>query len=125
MRGYATDEILRVVGRFGQLEVLSLDGSHITDAGLAHLKRLKALRQLRLSHTEVSNVGLGHLRGLSALEVIDLRGTKVTEAGVTELKRALPRAEILSEASPGQRREEPQLPAHQGRLPGLAVPVVM
>ncbi len=124
-RGHATDEILRVVGRFGQLEVLSLDGSHITDAGLVHLKRLKALRQLRLAHTEVSNAGLGHLRGLSALEVIDLRGTKVTETGVMELQRTLPRTQILSEDSPRQRREEPQLPAQQGRLPGLAVPIVM
>ncbi len=124
-RGHATDKILRVVGRFGRLEELSLDGSHISDAGLVHLKELKALRRLTLSHTGVSDAGLGHLHGLSALEVVDLRNTKVTETGVTELKRALPRAEILSESLPGQRREEPELPGHQGRLPGLAVPVVM
>jgi hypothetical protein len=56
--------------RFPNLYVLSLSGTNITDAGLAHL------------------AGLGQLR------VLVLNGTRVTQTASSNLKRALPKLEI-------------------------------
>ena len=96
-----TDGTLRLVARFDQLEVLSLDGADVTDVGLARLTRLKELRRLTLSRTRVTDRGLACLKELPALEFIDLRDTQVTPAGIRALEQALPMAEILASEPDG------------------------
>jgi len=99
-RGHVTDETLQLVGRFGELQVLSLDSADVTDAGLVSLRGLKALERLKLSRTPLTDAGLSHLMVLARLRTIDLRGTHVTPAGVrAALRRALPMAEILADES--------------------------
>jgi hypothetical protein len=97
------------------------DRDQITDAGLAHLKRLRNLRQLRLECPKISPAGLAHLGGLKDLDTLyvatmpvtdagldhlkaltklqrlDLRQTKVTVEGVKKLAAALPRCTIVSD----------------------------
>jgi hypothetical protein len=67
-----------------------LDGTKLTDAGLAHLNELTRLRVLDLTDTQVTDAGLAHLTGLKGLQRLHLTGTKVTDAGLahlTNLKR--------------------------------------
>jgi len=54
--------------------VITVDGngSHITDAGLEHLRGLTQLRELFLRSTQVTNAGLIHLRGLTQLKGLSL-----------------------------------------------------
>ena len=76
------------------IEVLCLEDTQVTDAGLKHLKRLPKLSWLELGNTKVTDAGLEHLRSLTGLERLHLDGTQVTDAGVNELKRALPNLEV-------------------------------
>jgi hypothetical protein len=70
--------------------ILILDGTQVSDTGLAHLKGLTNLGSLSLSGTQVSDAGLPHLTGLVRLSVLWLKDTHVRDAGIRELKQALP-----------------------------------
>jgi hypothetical protein len=59
--------------------------SHITDAGLVHLKELPELETLDLTWTAVGNEGLKHLKGSKHLKNLGLHGTRVTGAGLEAL----------------------------------------
>ncbi|HKD36161.1 MAG TPA: hypothetical protein VKB78_05150, partial [Pirellulales bacterium] len=74
--------------------MLWLNGTHIGDAGLMHIKKLPRLRYLILWDTQVTDAGLIHLKEMSQLETLEFYGTKVTAVGVTELQRALPKCEM-------------------------------
>ncbi len=69
-----------------QVRFLFLDGTNVTDAGLANLEGLTSLRWLALSKTRVTDAGLVHLRGLVHLEVLQLNDTTVTDAGSVYLE---------------------------------------
>jgi hypothetical protein len=77
-----------------QVSELNLEGTQVTDAGLAHLAGLTALERLWLIGTQVTDAGLAHLSRLTALEVLWLDDTQVTDAGVRKLKEALPECHI-------------------------------
>jgi len=67
-----------------------LGGTRISDAGLAHLRKLPRLQRLHVDNTQVTDVGLVHLQGMTQLKWLHLRKTKVTDAGVNEIQQALP-----------------------------------
>jgi hypothetical protein len=96
-RGQVTDETLRLVARFPDLQELSLSGADVTDLGLVRLRDLKSLRRLNLSQTRLTDAALGHLKELAGLRAIDLRGTELTPTGIRALRRALPLAEVLAD----------------------------
>ena len=62
--------VLRRVNRLNDLEVLSLEGTQVTDAGLEYLK------------------------GLTTLRSLNLEGTRVTAEGARDLQEALPKCWI-------------------------------
>ena len=64
------DDGFRLVADIQYLQTLSVHGAAVTDAAVAHLK------------------------GMATLQRIELYGTKVTRRGLSELKKALPRADI-------------------------------
>ena len=76
------------------LESLDLEGTPITDAGLAHLEGLTKLAYLDLSGFQVTDVGLVHLKGLTNLNLGYTRNTRVTDGGVKNLQRTLPNLKI-------------------------------
>jgi hypothetical protein len=76
------------------LERLSLYDTRISDAGLAQLKEMNALERLSLHSTQISDAGLTHLQGLAALEVLYLHNTQVSDAGMSRLQTALPNCRI-------------------------------
>ncbi len=71
---------------FDEIEMVNLNNTQVTDAGLAQLQRLTGLHSLNLSDTEVTDAGMAHLQGLSGLEGLSLINTKVTDVGLAHLQ---------------------------------------
>jgi hypothetical protein len=78
------------------LTTLDLFDTRVTDAGLEHLAEwMPHLEWLELYDTQITDAGLGSLKGLKHLRRLDVRKTKVTDAGVADLRGALPGVKIL------------------------------
>lgn len=91
-----TDQELAQVGRLVGLEILVIQDTYVTDAGLAHLRSLSALKDLTISaREEITDSGLQHLRHLLALRSLSLFCTGVTGSGLQWLS-ALPDLRSLS-----------------------------
>ena len=61
---------------------------------MGHLKELTNLEVVYLNGTKVTDAGLVRLKPMTNLEFLDVRGTMVTAEGVKKLQQALPRCEI-------------------------------
>jgi hypothetical protein len=87
-----TDKGLYYLRDMTSLRVLAFDSNkgQITDAGLAHLKKLTKLEELVLIGTQVTDAGLDYLKGLRRLQHLDLSDTRVTPAGVKRLQSEMP-----------------------------------
>ena len=101
----ASDEDLRHLASFPQLQRLSIRSPRISDTGMAQLAGLERLETLRLPgaitdkglqhlgrlrvldliFTAVTDAGLVHLEGLAHLEQLLLLGTNVPDAGLEHL----------------------------------------
>ena len=64
----------------GEVVLVVLHDSKITDAGLMHLKGLTKLQELILYGTKITDAGLVHLKGLAKLQTLSVRGTKIAGA---------------------------------------------
>ena len=92
--GAFTDDDLKALRFFPDLDHLDLSGTRITDAGMAHVVRLRRLRLLDLSETAITDAAVPHLTRLTKLWSLSLHGTAVTDAAVENLRLALPRCTI-------------------------------
>jgi hypothetical protein len=79
---------------------LSLRGCRtVTDVGLARLLTTRPgltprLQTLDLEGTSISDVGLARLKGLKTLQSLSLGGTPTTDAGVRDLQMTLPTLKV-------------------------------
>ena len=92
-----TDKGLSEVAKMPQVKYLDLP-SQTTDAGLKEVVKLQSLETLWLFDAQTTDAGLkdvAKLQKLSSLNLTQL--TQVTAAGVAELKKALPKCEIISD----------------------------
>jgi internalin A len=80
------DTVIVQVGNLTRLQTLNLEGSSISDAGLARLHGLTELSKLDLIRTRVTDAGLLHLKTMTSLTYLDLRNTEITDAGLAHLK---------------------------------------
>ncbi|MEO2031090.1 MAG: leucine-rich repeat domain-containing protein, partial [Planctomycetaceae bacterium] len=80
-----TDAGLEHVRGLTSLETLALDNTQITDAGLEHLKGLTSLDWLYLHNTQITDAGLERLKGMTSLTWIDISNTQITDAGLEHL----------------------------------------
>jgi hypothetical protein len=85
-----TDDGLARLRGLRHLRVLSLGSTKVTDRGVELLAGLDQLELLNLKFCPVTDAGLLHLRGLHGLRSLNVQNTRVTKAGVEELRRALP-----------------------------------
>ena len=69
---------LLAVGELTNLSKLTLSGSSMTDAGLAHLNGLVGLESLSLQGPRFTGAGLQPLTGLTKLTSLSLRGAKAS-----------------------------------------------
>ncbi len=90
-----TDAGLAPAAEFTNLSFLDIERTPITDAGLAHLRKLTRLKRLSLYKTRVTDTGLSHLAGLTALKSLDLADTAVRGAGLVHLA-GLPALDTVS-----------------------------
>jgi hypothetical protein len=90
-----TDAGLRDFRRFAKLRDLSLGGTKVTDTGLAQLSKLTNLEFLCLDGTVVTDAGLDHLSNLSSLRQVHVGKTHVTRKGVEAFKTMLPRCHVF------------------------------
>ena len=83
-------------GYEAKLEELHLDGTDISDAGLAQLRRFSKLKVLTLHGTQVTDSGLAHLRELKSLEFLCvIRNERYRQhRNARNSRKALPRLKI-------------------------------
>ena len=55
---------------------------------------MSELNMLDLNFTQVTDAGLVHLTGLTKLKDLRLVGTQVTDQGVSELQKTLPNVQV-------------------------------
>jgi hypothetical protein len=82
-----TDDGLKMLSGLRVLKVLDLSGTAVKGPGFKELGVLKELKALYLRKAPVTDVGLGQIAGLSELESLFLDGTRVTDAGMKVLTR--------------------------------------
>lgn len=90
-----SDATLVQVAKLKNLQKLHLEQTNVTDAGLKNLKELASLEYLNLYGTAITDAGLTELAGLKNLKTVYLWQTKVTEAGLANLKKAMPKLDIV------------------------------
>ena len=84
-----TDAQLEACLKFENLEVVTLNRTGMTGAGLVHLRPLKKLRVLNISDNPVDEENLAHLSGAPTLKMLYVRGFKTTDANIQALKDTL------------------------------------
>ena len=89
-----TDAGMKDVATHRGLIFLNISGTRVTDAGLKEVGKLTELRSLSLG-TEVTDAGLKELAGLKNLTGVIVRNRRTTAAGVDELRKALPKCEVI------------------------------
>ncbi|WP_020597383.1 leucine-rich repeat domain-containing protein [Spirosoma panaciterrae] len=90
-----SDAALAQVAKLENLQKLHLEQTKITDAGLKQLKNLPNLEYLNLYGTHVTDAGLTELTSLKNLKTVYLWQTKVTDQGVANLKKAMPKLDVI------------------------------
>lgn len=96
-----TDDELAHVSGLTNLEHLVLsppmarETNRVTNRGLVHIKSLRHLLRLDLGGTQITDAGLVQIEGLTSLTKLDLSGIKITDAGLLHL-RGLARLEHLN-----------------------------
>ncbi len=83
----AGDEEMLLAGDLVDLTDLSLEGTAVSDAGLAHLASLEKLEWLNLYRTKVGDAGLAHLSRLGRLKLLPIGETAVTDVGLVHVAR--------------------------------------
>jgi Leucine-rich repeat (LRR) protein len=94
-RAKAVDGELALLASFSGLLNLDLSSTHITSAGLEHIKNLKRLRFLNLGQTAIDDLGLVCISELTELRSLCLDGTKITDGGLASLKKLTDLEDVL------------------------------
>ena len=83
------DRFLKALSRLENLERLVIQGTMITDVGMASVEKLTGLRWLFVFHTSISDKAVKYLSTLPRLDEVKLYGTQITVEGVARLKTSL------------------------------------
>jgi hypothetical protein len=90
-----TNEGLKDLAFFPQLQLVDLRRTRITDAGLKELAKVRRLRHLELGDTQVTGTGLRDLVPLTQLDTLRLERTPITDESLKDLAE-LPQIRSLS-----------------------------
>ena len=85
LRDLRVDSLPPQIEKLTGLNILLLDNTRITDAGLYRLAPLTELRELSLDNTRITDAGLDRLAPLTGLLDLSLGVTEVTDAGLDRL----------------------------------------
>ena len=70
-----------------EIEYLILNGTDITDEGLAYLRQLPRLKELGLGRTQITDSGCEELAQIGSLEELALFSTGITDEGLKHLSK--------------------------------------
>lgn len=84
------DATLRRVAAGRSLEVVSMECTSVTDAGVCYLKGHPGITHLRLGGTQITRQIINCLCSLRSLEYLDLEATQLTSDDSKKLKNCLP-----------------------------------
>jgi Leucine-rich repeat (LRR) protein len=92
-----TDVGVESIATLGELKELRMAGTAVSGRSLEKLKSLNKLERLVLQNCKrIGDDSIPVLSGLSALRVVDLHGTAVTAQGIAELRKNLPKTQVLN-----------------------------
>lgn len=74
--------------------ILTLNNTHITDAGISAFLTGRSVQYLALSRTDVSDAAVPALIQVKYLERLDIQGTNISEQGYQQIMAAHPSAKI-------------------------------
>lgn len=94
-----TDKSVALLSGAENLRMVRLAETGITDGAIESLVKLQKLESLNLYGTGVTDAGVQKLASLPNLKRIYLWQTKVTPAAIDELKKKLPKCEIITGAT--------------------------
>ena len=113
---------LEFIRDFAALKRVDLEGTKITDAGLAMLADTE-LESLRLAGTRISEVGLRHIEGMHSLKKVNLNGVEVPLESVERLRQALPGCSVQWEPSTSQNRSQNRALEFDGDSDSVMMPI--
>ena len=91
-----TDASAAELGKLHSIKELWLGKLPFTDRGLESLATLSSLECLVLSGTKITDAGLSHLVAIKSLRFVQLYGVEVTQAGIDRLRQAIPNLTVES-----------------------------
>ncbi len=91
-----TDNDLKIIGTFSNLEKLNLNFSKISGSGLSSLQSLRNLTSLSLAGTAVTAESLAPVLAISSLRELFIWNTKITEVGKAKLVTQYPNITIVT-----------------------------
>lgn len=90
------DAACRDVAELREVQELMIEGTSVTDAGVAALGGLTKVVRMSLLNSNVGDAGLASLRPLTSLRSLNLTGTQVTPEGIGALKAAIPSLDVMA-----------------------------
>lgn len=88
-----TDQMLKNMAAFPNLERIQLEKTSISDEGLAELNKFPKLETVNLYGTNISDIGLKNLE-ISSLKKVNLWNTKVSQQGIRSLMSKYPDLDV-------------------------------
>ena len=79
------DDVYAQIGRLRQVQTLITYPATVTDAGMAHLRRLTGLRKLQVTTRRASAASVANLAGMTRLGTLRLHGIPVADEGLDAL----------------------------------------
>jgi hypothetical protein len=84
------DEDLAQIARFTGLEVLALQDTKVTGAGLAKLERMSRLNVLNLSNCRILDADLEEFVTMPNLRIVYAAGSELSEEAIKDLSARVP-----------------------------------
>jgi Leucine-rich repeat (LRR) protein len=81
------DKSLKAVSSLQNLEILDLEATKITDAGMIHLKKLKNLKELTVNYTSIGDRGIKAAAKMPSLKILSAFATRCTCRGAFAVRR--------------------------------------
>jgi len=82
-----TDDSLKIIGKYKDLNWLDLTYSNVTDDGVQHLSSLSNIRKISFEGTKISNSSAGILSNFPDLIELDFSNTPISDDAVAQITR--------------------------------------
>jgi hypothetical protein len=92
---HVSDKSIEQLSNFKHLKALSLSRTGVTDEGIKVVKHHPNLQALTVAETKISDSSLEIISTLNKLTILDIANTNITEDGVELLSKKIPKSTIV------------------------------